>query len=133
MNLLRKIMDLPYALSATAVAYAFTARTALADADVLNPIQQVEDAREAAQNTTLDVDSAKSGAEKFADVLIYFAAPLGLAVALFGFWMLHKANQDESGRTSKGVALTTIIIGGCTAVFSALTFVAVEYIVGTKS
>lgn len=101
-------------------------------ADVTQPIQQVADARTAAQNTTLDTDNAKGAAEQIADVLIVWAAPIGLFMALFGFYLLYKANQDESGRTSKGVALTTIIIGGCTAVFSVLTFVVVEYIIGTK-
>ncbi|WP_299640552.1 hypothetical protein [uncultured Tateyamaria sp.] len=110
------------------------AKQALAQtADPLNPLQQIEDARTAAQNTTLDVDSAKSGAEKISDVAIYWAAPIGLLIALFGFYLLHKANQDESGRTSTGGALGTILIGGCTAVFSVLTFVAVEYLIGTKA
>lgn len=102
-------------------------------ADVTQPIQQIEDARTAAQNTTLDADNAKGAAEKIADVLIVWAAPIGLLMALFGFYLLYKANQDESGRSSKGVAFATIIIGGCTAVFSVLTFVVVEYIIGTKT
>lgn len=139
MKLWNQIKDAPLALYAFAASLTMTAKQAAAQAtggsttaDVLNPIQQVEDARTAAQNTTLDVDSAKSGAEKIADVAIVWAAPIGLLIALFGFYLLHKANQDESGRTGKGMALATILIGGCTCVFSVLTFVAVEYIVGTK-
>ena len=138
MKLWNKIKDAPLALYVYAVtALTMTAQRAAAQAtggtaDVLNPIQQVEDARTAAQATTLDVDSAKSGAEKIADVLIVWAAPIGLGIALFGFWLLHKANQDESGRTGKGMALATIGIGGVTAVFSVITFVIVEYIIGTK-
>lgn len=135
MKLWNAIKDAPLALYVYAVTTltVMSQRAAAQTADVLNPIQQVEDARTAAQATTLDADSAKGAAEKVADVLIVWAAPLGLGVALFGFWLLHKANQDESGRTSKGVALASIIIGGCTAVFSVLTFVVVEYFVGTKT
>lgn len=137
MKLLKQIKDAPlaaYAAFAVLMMTAQTAQRAVAQtADVLNPIQQVEDARTAAQATTLDVDSAKTGAESIADVLIVWAAPIGLGIALLGFWLLHKANQDESGRQSKGLALGTIAIGGCTAVFSVLTFVIVEYIVGTKT
>ena len=138
MKLLLQIKDLPLAVYTTAAAMLVSAQRAAAQetssttADVLNPIQQVEDARTAAQATTLDVDSAKTGAESIAYVLIVWAAPIGLGIALLGFWLLHKANQDESGRQSKGLALGTIAIGGCTAVFSVLTFVIVEYIVGTK-
>lgn len=133
MKLWTQIKDAPLAFYAFAASMALAVKPAAAQtADVLNPIQQVEDARTAAQATTLDVDSAKSGAEKIADVAIVWAAPIGLLIALFGFYLLHKANQDESGRTGKGMALGTILIGGCTAVFSVLTFVAVEYIIGTK-
>lgn len=132
MSLWNKIKDAPLALYVFAASMIPAQRAAAQTADVLNPIKQVEDARSAAQKTTLDVDSAKSGAEKIADVAIVWAAPIGLVIALFGFYLLHKANQDESGRTSKGVALGTILIGGCTCVFSVLTFVAVEYIIGTK-
>ncbi|WP_273794825.1 hypothetical protein [Brucella intermedia] len=132
MKLWNKIKDAPLALYVFAASMIPAQRVAAQTADVLNPIKQVEDARSAAQKTTLDVDSAKSGAEKIADVAIVWAAPIGLVIALFGFYLLHKANQDESGRTSKGVALGTILIGGCTCVFSVLTFVAVEYIIGTK-
>lgn len=139
MNVLRQIRDLPLAVYTTIAAMLMFAQSAGAQetstsstADVLNPIQQVEDARTAAQATTLDVDSAKTGAESLADVLIVWAAPIGLGIALLGFWLLHKANQDESGRQSKGLALGTIAIGGCTAVFLVLTFVIVEYILGTK-
>lgn len=133
MKLWNKIKDAPLALFALVASAQMVAQRAAAQtADVMNPIQQVEDARTAAQATTLDVDSAKSGAEKIADVLIVWAAPIGLGIALFGFYLLHKANQDESGRTGKGMALFTIMIGGLTAVFSVLTFVVVEYIIGTK-
>lgn len=118
-----------WALAASTV---YAVQASAQTADVTQPIQQIEDARTAAQNTTLDTDNAKGAAEQIADVLIVWAAPIGLFMALFGFYLLYKANQDESGRTSKGVALTTIIIGGCTAVFSVLTFVVVEYIIGTK-
>lgn len=129
---LSNIKNAPIALTAIVMSNLFVAQRALAEADVLNPIKTVEDARAAAQATTLDVDSATTGAENIADTLIVWAAPIGLAIALFGFYLLHKANQDESGRTSKGAALLTIVIGGCTAVFSVLTFVIVEYIIGTK-
>lgn len=136
MKIWTQIKDAPLAIYAYAVAATTVTVTQAvaqtATADVLNPIQQVEDARIAALATTLDVDSAKSGAEKIADVLIVWAAPIGLFIALLGFWMLHKANQDDSGRTSKGIPLATIALGGATAIFSVLTFVIVEYIVGTK-
>lgn len=133
MKLWKTIKEAPLALSAVAASLMMAANRAVAQtADVLNPIQQVEDARTAAQATTLDVDSATSGAENIADVMIVWAAPIGLGIALLGFWLLHKANQDESGRTGKGMALMTIGIGGCTVVFSVLTFVLVEYIIGTK-
>ncbi|MFP1645624.1 hypothetical protein [Pontitalea aquivivens] len=134
MKIWNKIKDAPLAVAVYATTALMAGKQAMAQtADVLNPIQQVEDARVAAQNTTLDVDSAKSGAEKIADVAIVWAAPIGLLIALFGFYLLHKANQDESGRTGKGMALATIAIGGCTCVFSVLTFVFVEYVVGTKT
>lgn len=134
MKLWNTIKEAPLAAHVLAASFvAVTSQRAVAQtADVLAPIQQVEDARTAAQNTTLDLESAKTGAESVADVAIVWAAPIGLLIALFGFYLLHKANQDESGRTGKGMALGTIAIGGCTAVFSVLTFVVVEYIIGTK-
>lgn len=121
-----------YAWALAASSFYALQASAQTTADVTQPIKQIEDARTAAQKTTLDTANAKGAAEQIADVLIVWAAPIGLFMALFGFYLLYKANQDESGRTSKGVALTTIIIGGCTAVFSVLTFVVVEYIIGTK-
>lgn len=134
MTVWTQIKEAPLSLyvAASASLAMIGSKAAAQTADVLSPIQQVEDARTAAQDTTLDVDSAKTGAENIADIAIVWAAPIGLVIALFGFFLLHKANQDESGRTGKGMALGTILIGGCTCVFSVFTFVIVEYLLGTK-
>ncbi len=117
----------------TFLASSFYALQASAQVDVTQPIGVIEDARTAAQATTLDADNAQGAANQIAETLIVWAAPIGLFMALFGFYLLYKANQDESGRASKGVALTTIIIGGFTVVFSVVTFIVVEYLLGTKT
>lgn len=132
LNPLRLANEALLGVSVAIAGLALSAGRSLA-ADVTAPIKQVEDARAAAKDTTLDAAGAKGSAETIADILIVWAAPIGLGIALFGFWLLHKANQDESGRASKGAALGTIILGGFTAVFSVLTFVVVEYVLGTKT
>ena len=141
-NLKTKLDDslLHGVVAISAAAFAMQARLALAQdtgggdgdfADVGAPIDQISQARDQAADSNLTAEDAVTTAENIGNLLIVWAAPIGLAIALFGFYLLYQANNDDSGRTSKGPAFFTIIIGGCTAVFSVLTFMVINYFLGS--
>lgn len=103
------------------------------DADPTQPLEVVKKAREAARKSTLAEGDVKNLFDTISDLLIYGAVPIGLFFGLLGFFMLHTANQDDSGRSKKGPAFWAMGIGMGTMVFSVILGVGIEYFLGTKT
>lgn len=101
--------------------------------DVGAPLDQLKQARTKAENSALDAESAKSGATKVVDVLIYGAAALGLALALLSAYKLYKAAQEgEQSRESTGKSIAGLILGSLITVIAIVVGVVVNYAAGDQ-
>lgn len=121
-----------YGQTIVAMGSMMMATEALAQADPTQPLQQVEDARTAARDSTIDVDSFETGASNVTDTIIFLGVPLGIGVALWGVYDIWKQTKDENARRGPGTGIIAICAGAAMTVVAVVTSVPTEYFLGTN-
>lgn len=118
--------------SIIAVAACAVALPALAD---VSPLQTVMDGRDAAANSALTEEGAKSFAQGAANITMYVCGALSVILVAFGLYQLY-ITQEEQNMTGtaddkKRAAVWSIVIGGLLSIPAIIAAVLPYNLLGT--
>lgn len=82
----------------------------------------LDDIRKQAKTVDIAKTQAKvdSGTNLLVNIAVAFSGLAGIVILIISLLALHKAGQDESGRTSKTGPVIGLIIGGCLIAISVI-------------
>jgi|GEM_PF-5058665 len=100
------------AIAMASVAFYSSVQFALAQADPKAPLEFQKQAQDAAANSRMNPDDAKTGLENVAGVFLYTASAFSLAFAGYSIYKWWDAVNNEQSRNNAGRSAMAAVIAG---------------------